>query len=122
MLAFSVIMFKRNRALIHFSSGAGTILTVARSELSEEAKSEFNQLQLTYGVNIKCIQADVGTIHGIEILEQEIEKVDRLAGIVNSAVVLIDKLFQDVDRENYTKVMGPKVDGMFKQNYYAHRY
>ena len=84
---------------------------MARSKLSDEAKSEFDQLQLTYGVNIILIQADVGTIDGIKIIEQELDKVDRLAGIVNSAVVLDDKLLQNIDRENYTKVMEPKVDG-----------
>ena len=84
---------------------------MARSKLSDEAKSEFDQLQLTYGANIRLIQADVGTIDGIKIIEQELDKVDRLAGIVNSAVVLDDKLLQDIDRENYTKIMGPKVNG-----------
>lgn len=79
--------------------------------MTAETKTEFDQLRMTYNVNIKCVQADVGTKHGIEILEQELEKVGRLAGIVNSAVVLDDKLLADVDRENYTKVMGPKVNG-----------
>ena len=86
-------------------------MTVGRSTVTAETKAEFDKLQTTYNVKIKCVQADVGTKKGIEILEKELEKVGRLAGIVNSAVVLDDKLFADVDRENYTKVMGPKVNG-----------
>ena len=86
-------------------------MTLGRSTVTAETKTELDQLQLTYNVKIKCVQADVGTKHGIEILEQELERASRLAGIVNSAAVLDDRLFVDVDRENYTKVMGPKVNG-----------
>ena len=32
-------------------------------------------------------------------------------GIINSAAVLDDKLFKDVDRESYRRVFGPKITG-----------
>ena len=57
------------------------------------------------------MKADVGTKEGIAILEGVLKECLPIAGIVNSAVVLDDRLFRDVDTDNYRKVMGPKING-----------
>ena len=49
------------------------------------------------------------------MIRNELQQLPRLAGIVNSGAVLDDKLFQDVDRENYRKVMAPKMHGLYSK-------
>ena len=74
---------------------------------------DFKKFEETYGSKIKYVKADASTREGIQTLRNELRQSPKLAGIVNSAAVLDDKLFQDVERENYRKVMAPKVQGLF---------
>ncbi len=64
-----------------------------------------------FGADVKTLKADVGTTEGIQELENFLKDLSPLAGVVNSAAVLDDKLFKDVDRSNYRKVMAPKICG-----------
>ena len=82
--------------------------------MSPETADDFRKFEKTYGSKIKYVKADASTQEGIQILRHELQKSPKLAGIVNSAAVLDDKLFQDVDRENYRKVMAPKLQGSFQ--------
>ena len=59
------------------------------------------------------MRADASTRQGIEVLREKLQRLPKLAGIVNSGAVLDDKLFQDVDRENYRKVFAPKMHGLY---------
>eukprot|EP00794_Sanderia_malayensis_P013962 gene13962-15419_t len=91
--------------------GAGTIITIGRSQPPPETEADFKAMKSEFGVDIKCLQADVGTSEGIKALENFLIDLPPVAGVVNSAAVLDDKLFKDVDRENYRKVMAPKICG-----------
>ena len=93
------------------SRGAGTVMAVGRSSPSQDSLDAFKMMQEKYGTRVRFVQADVGQPKGIQILEDVLDKSDPIAGIVNSAVVLDDRFFTDVDRDNYRKVMGPKVVG-----------
>lgn len=84
---------------------------MGRSQLTKECDEDFKKLELRHGSKIKYVQADASTKNGITVLQHELNQCPKLAGVVNSGAVLDDKLFQDVDRENYKKVMAPKIHG-----------
>ena len=99
------------RIKLHLILGAGTVIPVGRSDLTQETANDFRKFEETYGSRIKYVKADASTREGIEALRHELQQLPKLAGIVNSGAVLDDKLFQDIDRENYRKVMAPKMQG-----------
>lgn len=79
--------------------------------MTEESLANFRKLEETHGSRIRFVKADASSRQGIGILEQELRQFPKVAGVVNSGAVLDDKLFQDVDRENYRKIMAPKISG-----------
>ena len=85
--------------------------------MTERTADDFKKFEATYGSRIKFIKADASTREGIEVLRQELQQLPKLAGIINSGAVLDDKLFQDVNRENYRKVMAPKMHGLCFKNH-----
>ena len=86
---------------------------MGRSEPSKSTVANFETLEERHGTEIKFVKADISMKKGVDILTRELEFHTRLAGVVNSAAVIDDKLFQDVDRESYQRVMQPKITGRF---------
>ena len=80
--------------------------------MTEKTADDFRKFEARFGSTIKFVKADASTKEGIEVLREELQKLPKLAGIINSGAVLDDKLFQDVNRENYRKVMAPKMHGL----------
>ena len=55
---------------------------------------------------------DISDNDSIERLDAQLDRLPPVAGVVNSAGVLDDRPFQDIDVSSYKKVMSPKVTGM----------
>ena len=95
-----------------FFAGAGCILTLSRSDAPADAKSKFKHLEDKYGVRILHLMLDISDNESIERLDAQLDRLPPVAGVVNSAGVLDDRPFQDIDVSSYKRVMSPKVTGM----------
>ena len=63
--------------------------------MTEKTADDFRKFEARFGSTIKFVKADASTKEGIEVLREELQKLPKLAGIINSGAVLDDKLFQE---------------------------
>lgn len=92
-------------------SGAKTIVLVARSTPSESKRSEVSQLMESTGANIILYQADASSSGSMKALEQRLETLPSVAGIVHTAMVLRDELISSLTTANFREVAAPKIKG-----------
>lgn len=93
------------------SSGAKTIVLVARSKPSESKLCEVSQLMTLTGANIILHQADASSSACMKSLRQRLQSLPSVAGIVHTAMVLKDELIQTLNVSNFMAVAAPKIKG-----------
>ena len=91
--------------------GAQTIIAIGTSPASHLMKSTCNELKRKFQTRVIHVRADIATEEGMKVIDEALEKLPPVAGVVNSAGVLDDKEFHKINRSSYQKVMGPKVNG-----------
>ena len=94
-------------------SGAQTILVIGKSPISHSMQIMCNELRRKYETHIVHVRADIANEDEMKAVDEVLEKLPPVAGVINSAGVLDDKEFYKIDRNSYQKVMGPKVNGKF---------
>lgn len=92
-------------------SGAKTIVLVARSKPSESKLSEVSQLMSLTGANVILHQADASSPECMKALEQRLNTLPSVAGIVHTAMVLKDELIQTLNINHFRDVAAPKIKG-----------
>ncbi len=92
-------------------SGAGVLIPLSRSDVPSDSNNTFKNLEIKFGTKIVPLKLDISSQEGKTALEEELKNLPSIAGIVNSAGVLDDKMFSDIDRSSYQKVMTPKING-----------
>ena len=92
-------------------SGAQTILVIGVSPISSSAQMTFDELKREFKTNIKHVRVNIANEEEMSILDECLDKMPPVAGVINSAGVLDDKEFHNVTRDAYRRVMGPKING-----------
>lgn len=92
-------------------SGAKTIVLVARSKPSESKLSEVSQLMSLTGANIILHQADASSSECMKALQQRLNTLPSVAGIVHTAMVLKDELIPSLNINHFRDVAAPKIKG-----------
>ena len=92
-------------------SGAQTILVIGVSPISPSAQMTFDELKREFKTNIKHLRVDIANEEKMRVLDECLDKMPPVAGVINSAGVLDDKEFHNVTRDAYRRVMGPKING-----------
>ena len=94
-------------------SGAQTILVIGKSPISHSMQIMCNELSRKYQTRVLHVRADTAKEDEMRAVDEALDRLPPVAGVVNSAGVLDDKEFYKIDRSSYQKVMGPKVNGAF---------
>lgn len=92
-------------------SGAKTIVLVARSKPSESKLKEVSQLMSLTGANIILHQADASSLECMKALQQRLNTLPSVAGIVHTAMVLKDELIPSLEINHFRDVAAPKIKG-----------
>ena len=92
-------------------SGAKTIVLVARSKPSESKISEVSHLMSLTGANIILHQADASSPECMKALQQRLNTLPTVAGIVHTAMVLKDELIPSLNINHFMDVAAPKIKG-----------
>lgn len=92
--------------------GAHNLVLLGRTgDLSEDAKGEIDSL-LEKGLSVRVEQCDVTDPVALQRVLREIkESLPPLKGVVHAAMVLDDRLIQDMTEKSLEKVMKPKIQG-----------
>ena len=98
------------------TSGAQTILVIGKSPISHSMQIMCNELSRKYQTRVIHVRADTAKENEMKAVDEVLDKLPPVAGVINSAGVLDDKEFYKIDRNSYQKVMGPKVNGKFSHN------
>ncbi len=86
-------------------------MPLSRSDVPSDTREHFENLELKFGSKIVPIKSDISSIEGLKHLEEKLNGLPSIAGIVNSAGILDDKMFMEIDRQSYREVMASKVNG-----------
>ena len=97
-------------------NGAKTVMCTARSAPNEQKKADVQLLEQITNSRILLRQADVTSWNDMNKISEELESLPAVAGIVFTAMVLEDQLFEDADLKTCKKVIQTKVKGMFYKN------
>lgn len=80
----------------------------------EKAKSLADELRQKYGIKTTAVSADVSCHHSVskmfDIIETELGKIDVL---INNAGTAQQKLFTDISDDEWHKMLGVNLDGVF---------
>ncbi len=80
----------------------------------EKAKSLADELRQKYGIKTTAVSADVSCHHSVskmfDIIETELGEIDVL---INNAGIAQQKLFTDISDEEWHKMLGVNLDGVF---------
>ena len=71
----------------------------------------FDELTRRFNTNINHIRVNIANEEEMPVLEENLDKLPPVAGVINSAGVLDDKECHNIDRSSYRRVMGPKING-----------
>ena len=94
-------------------NGAKTVVCTARSAPCEEKIAEVQLLQEKTGSRIFLRQADVTSWKEMNRIMNQLESLPSVAGIVFTAMVLVDQLLNKADLTTCRKVVGTKIKGKF---------
>ncbi len=86
-------------------------MPLSRSDVPSDTREHFENLELKFGSKIVPIKSDISSTEGLKHLEEKLNGLPSIAGIVNSAGILDDKMFMEIDRQSYREVMASKVNG-----------
>ncbi|XP_028415494.1 uncharacterized protein LOC114538524 [Dendronephthya gigantea] len=92
-------------------NGAKTVVCTARSAPSEEKIAEVQRLEKKTASRIILRQADVTSWKEMDVIKSELERLPSVAGIVFTAMVLVDQLLIKADLKTCRKVVGTKIQG-----------
>ena len=97
--------------------GAKQIVLMGRSGPGETAQKTIEELEAA-GAKVSVLLGDVSVPRDVEeIFQQMGESLPPLKGVIHTAGVLDDGLMQNMNWEQFTKVMAPKVQG----SWYLHQ-
>ena len=71
----------------------------------------FNDLKRKFKTVVVHVRVNIANEEELGVLDESLDELPPVAGVVNSAGILDDKELNDVDRASYRRVMGPKVNG-----------
>lgn len=72
------------------------------------AREEFNEIiELLY----LYLQVDISNPEQMSSLQEQLDCLPSVAGIVHTAMVLRDEFIKDLTFESFNEVMGPKIKG-----------
>lgn len=92
------------------TAGAKLILT-GRSELSARQREKIAKIEETGG-EVVYLQADVARVEDMkQVAATADERFGRIDGVVHSAIVLRDRLLENMDQETLRAALAPKTDG-----------
>ena len=92
-------------------SGAKVILVIGVSRISHSTQLAFDELKRKFQTHVFHVRANIAAEEDINAIDETLDELPPVAGVVNSAGVLDDKEFHKIDRSSYQKVMRPKVNG-----------
>ncbi|MDY7007684.1 MAG: type I polyketide synthase [Cyanobacteriota bacterium] len=97
--------------------GAKHIVLMGRSLPNETAQKTIEELEAA-GATVRVLLGDVSVPRDVEeIFQQMRESLPSIKGVIHTAGVLDDVLLRNMDWQQFTKVMAPKVQG----TWYLHR-
>ena len=84
---------------------------IGKSPISHSMQLMCNELSRKYQTRVLHVRADTAKEDEMRAVDEALDRLPPVAGVVNSAGVLDDKELYKIDRSSYQKVMGPKVNG-----------
>jgi NADPH:quinone reductase-like Zn-dependent oxidoreductase/acyl carrier protein len=100
--------------------GARHLVLASRSgTVHEELNAKIEDLR-TLGLTVHLATLDVTDRNQCEILLTELQRIRPVKGIVHAAMVLEDRLIENLDREAIEKVLAPKVAGALNLQELSH--
>ena len=81
------------------------------SPVSHATQMAFEELKRKFQTNVVHVRANIANEEEMYIVDEILDELPPVAGLINSAGVLDDKEICKIDRDSYGKVMGPKVNG-----------
>lgn len=115
----------RNVLITGGTGGIGTALSVGFAKAGCNVAVHFhskptraaklaNELKRTYGVDALCVKADVSDRESVNKMFDEIGSAwDSLDVLVNNAGIAQQKLFTDITAEDWRRMTGVNLDGVF---------
>ena len=97
--------------VLFIKSGAHTIIVLGVSPISPSSQMVFDELKRKFTTNVIHIRVNIANEEEMRVLDKRLDALPPVAGVINSAGILDDKEFTDIDRASYRRVMGPKVNG-----------
>ncbi|KAL8584659.1 hypothetical protein ACOMHN_002388 [Nucella lapillus] len=91
---------------------AGYIAILNRSSPSADQLANMNSLSQKYGCQVQAYQADITSVESVQQVFHQVASADfQLRGVFMGAAVLKDSSFLAMTREDFHKVLGPKIKG-----------
>ena len=81
------------------------------SPVSHSTQMAFDELKRKFQTNVVHVRANISNEEEMHVIDEVLDKLPPVAGLINSAGVLDDKEIFKIDRDSYRKVLGPKVNG-----------
>ncbi|XP_022788744.1 uncharacterized protein LOC111328543 [Stylophora pistillata] len=94
-------------------NGAKSVAVIGRSKPSDAKLQEIRQLESRTGAKIHTFRVDISNPDQMASLEEQLNSLPNVAGIVHTAMVLRDEFIKDLTFESFSEVMGPKIKGSF---------
>ena len=95
----------------YIDTGARTILVVGVSQLSPSTKLVFDELKKQFNARILHERVSIASEDAIRVLNEKLDSLPPVAGVVNSAGIIDDRELTSIDQESYQRVMRPKIEG-----------